>query len=145
MEDAKQERVRNIRDAKERRIEKAWGRKEGFLIFSLRVLLCLHVHNSIFLSFRFKIRAFLAKENSRTFSGGQPIFRLNYTLYSFVHIIIQQFCLSVRFKGDFSFFKEWLFFWKTSGNEIKMSLLFCQHQREIQQTSLQPKQTSDRK
>ena len=137
MEDAKQERVRNTRDG-ERRIEKAWGRKEGFLIFLLRVLLCLHVHNSIFLFFRFKIRAFLAKENSRTFSGRQPIFRLNYTLYT-------QFCLSVRFKGDFSFFKEWLFFWKTSGNEIKMSLLFCQHQREIQQTSLQPKQTSDRK
>ena len=83
MEDAKQERVRNTRDAKERRIEKAWGRKEGFLIFSLRVLLCLHVHNSIFLSFRFKIRAFLAKENSKTFSGGQPIFGQNYRLYSF--------------------------------------------------------------
>ena len=78
MEDAKQERVRNTRDAKERRIEKAWGRKEGFLIFSLRVLLCLHVHNSFFLSFRFKIRAFLAKENSRTSSGVQPIFGLNY-------------------------------------------------------------------
>ena len=62
MEDAKQERVRNTRDAKERRIEKAWGRKESFLIFSLRVLLCLHVHNSIFLSFRFKIRALLAKK-----------------------------------------------------------------------------------
>ena len=133
MEDAKQEKVRNTRDAKQRHIEKAWGRKEGFLIFSLRVL------------FRFKISAFLAEENSRTFSGGQPIFGLNYRLYSFVHIIIQQFCLSVRFKVEFSFFKEWLFFWKTSGNEIKMSLLFCQHQREIQQTSLQPKQTSDRK
>ena len=95
--------------------------------------------------FPFQDSCIFAKENSKTFSGGQPIFGLNYTLYSFVHIIIQQFCLSVRFKVEFSFFKEWLFFWKTSGNEIKMSLLFCQHQREIQQTSLQPKQTSDRK
>ena len=99
----------------------------------------------IFSLFPFQASCIASKENSRTFSGGQPIFGPNYRLYSFVHIIIQQFCLSVRFKVEFSFFKEWLFFWKTSGNEIKMSLLFCQHQREIQQTSLQPKQTSDRK